>query len=170
MGVGRALGRHVGPTEDAWVLATLPRATAYARSLVGPVDADDVVHDCYARLLAKRNEYDLGRDGTKLLFRSITRAAIDRHRRQRPTVSIEGDEISDKLPEPGDAVIGQEAAERVGELLSKLPVGQRAAIELTAIGYTREELAVALDVTPNHAGVLLHRARATLFRGLNQSE
>ncbi|MBX7104085.1 MAG: sigma-70 family RNA polymerase sigma factor [Gemmataceae bacterium] len=153
-------------TEDAWILATLPRAIAYARSLVGPGDADDLVHDCYCRLLAKRSTYNLPADGTRLLFRSLTRAAIDRHRRARPAVSIEGDVvvgIADvREARPDDAAIGREMADRIGQALGLLPLAQRAALELAALGYSRDELADALEVTPGHAGVLLHRARAAL--------
>jgi RNA polymerase sigma-70 factor (ECF subfamily) len=161
----------VGPSEDAWVLATLPRATAYARSLVGRHDADDLVHDCYCRLLARRDHYDLPADGTRLLFRLITRAAIDRYRRARPTVSLtcEGgprDVADDATDGPDAAAIGRELAGRIGEALAKLPLAQRAAIELTALGYGRDELAEALDVTPGNAGVILHRARLALLREL----
>jgi RNA polymerase sigma-70 factor (ECF subfamily) len=160
----------VDSTEDAWILATLPRATAFARSLVGPGDADDLVHDCYCRLLAKRTTYNLPADGTRLLFRSLTRAAIDRHRRARPTVSLDGDEtvgIEDsREARPDEAAIGREMADRIGEALGLLPLAQRAALELTALGYSRDELADALEVTPGHAGVLLHRARVALQKHL----
>src|SRR3954469_13181264 len=59
--------------REAWVLATLPRAVAYAASLLRDrALAEDVVHDCYVRLLRKSETYDLPRDGTRILFRAIT--------------------------------------------------------------------------------------------------
>jgi DNA-directed RNA polymerase specialized sigma24 family protein len=67
---------------------------------------------------------------------------------------------------PDAAAIGRELAGRIGEALAKLPLAQRAAIELTALGYGRDELAEALDVTPGNAGVILHRARLALLREL----
>jgi len=37
-----------------WVRSTLPRALGYAKALLrDPVSAEDVVQDCYARLLAR---------------------------------------------------------------------------------------------------------------------
>ena len=60
---------------DAWVLATAPRAVAYARSLLrNPDDADDIVQDCYCRLIAKATVYDLPRDGFKILLRTRPRS------------------------------------------------------------------------------------------------
>src|SRR5690606_27728205 len=71
---------------DAWIVATIQRALAYAISLLGNrADAEDVVHDCYGRLLARAEIYDLPRDGTKLLFKAITHACINHtQRRRRP--------------------------------------------------------------------------------------
>ena len=66
------------------MLATLPRALAFATSLLRDrALAEDVVHDCYVRLLQKADTYDLPRDGTKLLFKAITNACIDRNYRDR---------------------------------------------------------------------------------------
>ena len=66
-----------GARDDlgAWVLATFPGATAYAASL--PRDreaAEDVVQECYCRLLEKADVYDLPRDGAKILYRGVVRA------------------------------------------------------------------------------------------------
>ena len=46
--------------------------------------------------------------------------------------------------------------------LARLPVAQRAAVELKALGYSLTEIAEAVGVTPNHAGVLVHRGRLAL--------
>jgi len=60
---------------DAWVLATAPRAVAYAASLLRDrARAEDIVQDCYCRLLQKETQYDLPNSGMKLLFKAITRA------------------------------------------------------------------------------------------------
>src|SRR3954467_14628997 len=75
-------------SADGWILATLPRAIAFATGLLADPDAaEDVVHDCYCRLLQKADVYDLRNDGAKLLFRSITNACIDRSRR-RAAISL----------------------------------------------------------------------------------
>ena len=75
---------------DRWILSTAPRAVAYAASLVGDrTRAEDVVQDCYFRLLQKADEYDLPRDGDKLLFRSITNACINLAQRERRVLSLD---------------------------------------------------------------------------------
>src|SRR4029079_16434889 len=74
----------------SWVLATLPQALAFATSVLrDPALAEDVVHDCYCRLLQKALVYDLPRDGLKILLRSITNACIDHKGRQRPVLSLD---------------------------------------------------------------------------------
>src|SRR4051794_34453271 len=81
------------PPDDpigAWVADTVRRALAYATTLVRDrAEAEDIVHDCYLRLMARSDRYDLPNDGTKLLFRSITNACINRGRRRAPVVSLE---------------------------------------------------------------------------------
>src|SRR5262245_30361949 len=60
-----AKGRPESDAVDAWVRETLPRAVAYARSLLRDLPAaEDVAHDCYCRLLRRADIYDLPRDGT----------------------------------------------------------------------------------------------------------
>ena len=74
---------------DDWVLATAPRATAYARSLLGNAhEAEDIVQDCYCRLIAKASTYDLKRDGLKLLFTAIGNACINLRTRRKPVFRL----------------------------------------------------------------------------------
>ncbi len=66
---------------------------AYAVSLVrNRAEAEDLVHDCYRRLLARADQYNLPVDGTKLLFKSITNACINWSRRRPPMVSLDAAE------------------------------------------------------------------------------
>jgi RNA polymerase sigma-70 factor (ECF subfamily) len=155
---------------DDWVRATLPRAVGYARALLrDPAAADDVVQDCYARLIERADRYDLPRDGLKILLRSVTNACIDRRARERVLLSLDGEPddptggvIDRRSPDPPQEAIARELAERIEEALSKLPVGQRAAIHLTGLGYTLPEVAEMIGTTHGNARVLVHRARKTL--------
>ena len=83
--VSREAEETVAAAIQAWVEYSLPRGLAYAKSLLsdGHV-AEDVVHDCFCRLLAKRDVCDLPKDGFKLLLRSITNACVDRGRKSMP--------------------------------------------------------------------------------------
>ncbi len=155
---------------NEWVLATAPGAVAYARSLLrDPHDAEDIVQDCYLRLLAKAHAYDLPRDGMKLLLASISNASINLRTRHKPTFgffrSDDGtlDDPQDRtaIP-PEDVVIGNELNGAMAGALKQLPPQQRAAVELKAMGYSQNEIAEMLNTTQSNAGVLIHRARQAL--------
>ncbi|MCA9107912.1 MAG: sigma-70 family RNA polymerase sigma factor [Pirellulaceae bacterium] len=163
------------PTGDSlrpWVEQTLPRAVAFARSLTRDTHvAEDVVQDCYARLLKHAERYDLVRDGWKLLLRSITHACIDVHRRGARS-QVTDPQLLDGLSSTeasrdGDPVRRVEANElqgAIGEALKRLPAVQRAALELRSWGQSMAEIGEALEVSENHAAVLVHRARKAMAK------
>ena len=159
---------------DAWVLATAPRAVAYATSLLRDRHrAEDVVQDCYCRLLEKAGQYDLPGSGVRLLFKAITRACINLTTRHRTVLSLDDAptwEAADRHgARPEQVVMQRELAEAVGAALGRLPVQQRAALELRSLGHSQQEIADLLDVTPGHAGVLVHRARQALAALLGEA-
>jgi RNA polymerase sigma-70 factor (ECF subfamily) len=148
----------------------LPRALAYARALLRDLNAaEDVVQDCYLRLLEKAGRYDLPRDGLKILLRSVSNACIDRGRRERILLSLDSGEddltrevIDHASPDPPQEAIARELAARIEAALAKLPVGQRAAIHLAGLGYTLPEIAMILETTHGNARILVYRARKEL--------
>ena len=151
------------------MLATLPRALAYATSLLRDrALAEDVTHDCYVRLLAKADTYDLPRDGTKLLYKAITNACIDKNYRDRRLVSLEAESLGDLAGAPSltdnphDQAAQRELEEAVAFELDRLTVAQRGAVELKSLGHSLDEIAEALGTSPSNAGVLVHRARKIL--------
>ena len=159
-------------TVDAWVRATLAPAVAFACSLLRDRSlAEDVVHDCFCRLLKRADIYDLPNDGTKLLYRSITNACINRTQRARPTTGLmdgeSGNRPIDRLAnersvDPGLAAEAGELESALEMGLAKLSVMQRAAIQLKSLGHSMDEIADTLGLTANNAGVLVHRARHSL--------
>ena len=169
--------RHRG--GDVAPLVAIAEGTGQSK-VVGPCGpsvllADDVVHDCYLRLLEKADVYDLLRDGTKLLYKSITNACIDRNHRDRMVLSLtakgtEGDKRSDiedrKQSGPLENVIHKELENAVEAGIANLPLAQRAALELKSLGSSTQEIAEALGTSPSNAGVLVHRARRALAEGL----
>ncbi len=165
---------------EQWVLATAAQAVAYATSLLRDRDrAEDIVQDCYCRLLQKADVYDLPRDGRKLLMRSITNACINDRTRRRPIYRLyqtspngDGSEEYDHDPAdrstaaPDAEAIGHELAESIAAGLARLPQRQRAALELRSLGYSQQEIAEILNLTLSHAGVLIHRARQAMAKYL----
>ena len=159
------------------MLATAPRVTAYARSLLGNAhDAEDIVQDFYCRLIAKAGTYDLSRDGLKLLFTAISNACINLKTRRKPTFSLTRsdstghdrteDPADDRAASPAEVAVGNELERAIAGGLKRLPAQQRAAVELKALGYAQTEIAAMLGTTATNAGVLIHRARQTLSRYL----
>jgi RNA polymerase sigma-70 factor (ECF subfamily) len=160
---------------EAWVLATAAAAVAYATSLLRDrAAAEDVVQDCYCRLLQKADVYNLPRDGRRLLFTAVTNACLNQLSRGRPVLSLfTGDEgglheaTADRTAEPAEQVlIRRELEQAVAEALTELPPTQRAALELKSLGHSLQEIAEALGVSASNAGVLIHRARQALARRL----
>ena len=171
--------RRLTPREasglDAWVLATAAEAVAYAASLLHDrAAAEDVVQDCYCRLIEKADRYDLPRDGRKLLFRSVTNACINANSRARPMLRLtapDDDRPSGSLPDPAapppeSLAMHHELEQAVAEGLATLPVNYRAALELKSLGHSLQEIADALEVSASNAGVLVHRARQAMARHL----
>jgi RNA polymerase sigma-70 factor (ECF subfamily) len=130
--------------------------------------AEDVVQDCYLRLLERAGRYDLPCDGIKILLRAVTNASIDRRSRERTLLSLDGGEeggsdLADRRsPCPVQEAIGSELAARIEAALERLPVGQRAAVHLSGLGYTLPEVAEMLETSHANARVLVHRARRAL--------
>lgn len=165
---------HTREAIEAWTLATIPRALAYARSLLRDRSrGEDVVHDCYVRLLRKGEAYDLLADGTKLLFKAITNACIDINTRERRLESLDEppggrqgeppwSSVDRRALDPHELAAHREFEAALAEGLRRLPVAQRAALELKSLGYSLEEIAEALGTSPSNAGVLVHRARKAL--------
>lgn len=156
---------------DAWARQVLPRAVAYARSLLRDrSQAEDVVQECLYRLLRRAHEYDLVADGVRLLFRAITNLAINEGSRRRSLASLEtGGEDEGRLPiEDRLAVLPEEELSRrelqaaIDIAMARLPALYRAALELRALGQGKAEIAAILQVSESHAGVLVHRARQAL--------
>jgi len=157
---------------ERWTSGVIPRAVAYARSLLhSPQDAEDTVHDALCRILS-HPEYDLAADGEKILFRAVTNACINRWQRKKKIVSLNFSKNnsrsilsalpSDRAPDPARTAMNREALAAVGRALAQLPQNQCAALELKSLGHSLKDIAEMLGVTPSNAGVLVHRARKAL--------
>jgi RNA polymerase sigma-70 factor (ECF subfamily) len=162
--------------RNGWVVATLPRAVAYALSLLKDRSlADDVVHDCFCRLIQKADVYNLQLDGPRLLFRAVTHACFNHNSRDRRHLSLNGQgpgdlrgfEVEDhRMIQPMQPLLDRELEQAIADGLAQLPMAQRAALELKSLGHSQQEIAEALETTPSNAGVLIHRARQSMARQL----
>jgi RNA polymerase sigma-70 factor, ECF subfamily len=157
---------------DAWVLETAARATAYARSLLrNRDDADDLVQECYCKLLGHAKRYNLPQDGLKLLMTAITNACINRTTRRKVVFSLSAEQEQIDPADASAATPNQEAEsnelnQAMQAALARLPTQHRAAIELKALGYTQQEIGEILGISQSNAGVFIHRGRQALAKQL----
>lgn len=164
---------HAADTIGGWIAQSAPHALAYARTLVrNDAVAEDLVQDCYQRLLAKADRYDLPADGTRLLFKAVTNACINWTQRRPQAVSLEQvpeDASCGRGPNdtgPLERALLNELSGAIDAALQELPVEQRAAVELHAMGHDAQEIAEAMETTPGNVRVLLHRGRTRLAERL----
>jgi RNA polymerase sigma-70 factor (ECF subfamily) len=134
-----------------------------------PHDAEDLVQETYARVLARprflRHDDDLG-----YLLRVLRNTFINRLRAQgrRPT-SVELDDERDGVARPTDPR-QPEAALEASELLAaiaRLPDDQRdAVVAVDVVGLSYREAAVALKTKEGTITTRVHRGRSRLARAL----
>jgi RNA polymerase sigma-70 factor, ECF subfamily len=169
-------GASANALED-WIRESASRAVAYARTLIRDRHrAEDLVQDCYGRLLAKADRYDLIRDGTKLLMTAITNACINETQRAKPMLRFVNDDDEKGWQEPPDRktlpvdapLMEDELKCAIASALAALPPQQRAAVELKSLGHSQAEIAEILGVNESNVGVLIHRGRQSLAGPLSR--
>jgi len=134
---------------------------------LAPADALDAVQDAFQTLL-QRPDLRTQPDEAVRVLAAITRNAARnlrrRHHRAKPHVDVE----ATLLPaddRPDDALARAETTEQLAGCMAKLGDVHRAVVTLRVLEeLSGQEAAEALGVTPNHVGVLLHRARKELER------
>ncbi len=96
---------------------------------------------------------------------AVSNPCINQATRRREVASLDAAPVPLADPAavaPDLAAIGNELTGLVRRALLDLPPLQRAAVELRAVGLSKEEIGAALGVKPSHAGVLVHRGRQAL--------
>lgn len=132
-------------------------------------DADAA--DCFQRTFVSAVELDAAesvRNWPAALRRLATARALEqlrtRYRESRRAEPLPDDPPADpSSPDPIDLAAGGELAAALRVALSAIDPTQAEVFCLVCLeGMSNSDAAAALGVTPNHAGVLLHRARAAL--------
>lgn len=164
----------MGPgTSDALITPTLERvyqdygayvAHSLLRLGIRPKDIEDRLHDVFVALHGQLHRYDPTRPLKPWLFAFVYRIAKNGLRKERrynedPKVDLERLGV-----EGADA----EARSLVWQLLSNLPVNERAAIVMHELdGYTLDEMAAALSCHRSTAARTLRSAHLALNRLVN---
>lgn len=126
--------------------------------------------DCFQRAFLAAVELDAAepvRNWPAALRRLATARALEqlrsRYRERRKYGPADADSPDLKAPGPAAAASGGELADALRVALAGIDPVQAEVFCLVALdGWTNRDAAEQLGITPNHAGVLLHRARAAL--------
>jgi RNA polymerase sigma-70 factor (ECF subfamily) len=139
------------------------------RMLGDRMEAEDAAQETFLRAFRGLNRYDPGRSFRTWLLSIAAHHCIDRIRRRRPVLPLDGLPLGGDGEGPEAALERREAQERVQQLLMALPPVDRAAVTLRYwYDCSYEEIAGMLDLTVSAVRSRLHRARRTLARTLRE--
>lgn len=161
----------IEPTETDWDEVVHEHGAAVWRLARRILDHETDAGDCFqetfiAALSASRAAPVANWPG--LLRKLCTARAIDilrrRIRDRRRTESLEATEsLTASAADPADTLAGRELAARFRAALTALPRQQAEVFTLAVVEQVpHAEVAALCGLTPNHVGVLVHRARARL--------
>ncbi len=172
-----------GKDADAfrWLFETYAdRIYRLARGLLhSETEADGIVQDTFLRLIERLDQFE-GRStlGT-WLYRVAYNLCQDRLRARTPLVAVEEEQDGDlPLPavfvdwsaEPARLFDRDELQDVMMEAIERLPLKLRAVFMLRDVeGFSNEDCARSLDISPGAAKVRLHRARLQLREHLSET-
>ena len=97
----------------------------------------------------------------------VTRRALDRLRRRKPSDPLPNEALSPCVSQPQSAAVEQELADRLRTAVAKLPEQQASVFSLRYFGeMSNTEIAKMLKISTDAVGVALHKARAGLKKML----
>lgn len=142
-----------------------PFLRAFATRLTGSsADADDVVQE---GLIAAWDQLDTLGEPAKVrswLATIVSRKATDRIRSRKPSSELDDERAEDSERGPEQRAIATSQLDALSNVLSALPDAQRECWVLKEVaGYSYEEIAERLGVTPVVVRGRLARARATVI-------
>jgi len=146
------------------VWAYLSRTTGDAQA------ADDLLQECYYRLLRAKVEFENEAHRRHYLFRIATNLARDR--RRRPSRELPLTETLEESSHPVDASLADAVTARrdVGRALGELRPRDRDLLWFAyAQGLTHAEIAESIGVKPGSVKMLLFRARSRLLALLTRA-
>ena len=150
------------------LLEHLPAILRYVRVSVPLRDADDLTQDVFTQACASRAQFS-GNDLGPWLYQ-IARTKIGMYYRRQAVErrALEFSNVNDALAAIGDDLLGAVATDELQAAIDALEEAEREAIRLKfSHSYSNKQIAELLRITPNHLGVVLHRALQKLRQKLN---
>ena len=154
------------PDWDRIVERHARRVFAVALRILGSVqDAEDVSQDVFTEAFRLHKAGPI-QSWTGLLVRLATVRSIDRLRRTRPAIELRD---SDRMStvEPFEEAAAKELAGWLRKAMASLPDQQAAVFVMTHFEHlSRDEIAAALDISPEAVSTTLYKARQRLLAQL----
>jgi RNA polymerase sigma-70 factor, ECF subfamily len=148
-----ATGRHAAYTERFSALRG--RLLAICTGLVGPDEAEDVVHDAYLRGMKRAHTLRDESAFEPWLIRIAVNLCYSRHHRARTLRSL--------LPQIGGRSVERSRDLALRDLVERLPARQRTVLILHyGHGYQLEEIAALLDLSAVNVRAIVSRTRRKL--------
>lgn len=156
--LGDLYGRYAGPVYRVAL-----------RILGSAAEAEDVLQDVFVGLPGTLKRFDEERDLGPWLTRVAARVALS-HARSRGRRDQREKSYASELPtEAPPAKLDRRL--RLEQALEKVPDSLRPVLLLKEVeGYSHEEIADLLDITPGASAVRLHRALKILRQALRRPE
>jgi RNA polymerase sigma-70 factor (ECF subfamily) len=145
--------------------------TRIARSYeADPGRAEDLVQDIHLAVWRALPRFKANAGLRTYIARIAHNRAISHVAREtrRPLSFDLDDDLPAAGPSPEDLAVKSDARRKLEEAVRRLPIGQRVVATLALEGFTPEEVASVLGITPAAASVRLHRAQTQLrdwFKG-----
>ncbi len=139
--------------------------TRIARSYeADPGRAEDLVQEIQLAVWRALPRFNAGAGLRTYIARIAHNRAITHVSREvRRPASVDLDEdMPAAHPSPEDMTVERDARRKLESAVRRLPVGQRVVATLALEGFTPEEVASVLGITPTAASVRLHRAQKQL--------
>ncbi len=154
------------PDWDRIVERHAKRVFRVALRILGSVeDAEDVSQEVFTEALQSHQGGPV-QSWEGLLVRLATFRAIDRLRRRRPSFAIREDDRISTL-EPAEEVMAAELADWLRKGISELPDQQASVFVMFQFEQlTREEISLALRISPDAVSTALYKARKRLLSQL----
>lgn len=160
--------------DDIRALAPILRSVA-CRAVGDATVAKDLVQETLLAAIKGLDTFDGRSEVRTWIIGILSHKVLDHFRRARRWDVVELDEDTSRLLEPsrktpeGD-LSNQQALDVLERALRSLPEKERMAVVLCDVeGLSREEVCNALEVSPTHLRVLLHRARHRLRKSLEDA-
>lgn len=130
--------------------------------LVGPDEAEDVVHDTYLRARDRIGQLHDPGNFDAWVARTAVHLCYNRHRSIR--------RLRQRLPDLAVAGVRSGRDAELRALVEALPARERTVIVLHyGHGYRTDELATLLETSPSNVRSILHRTRGRLRREFGES-